>query len=159
MEQDRAPGPSSELSATHVCVAGRGFLMRKARCRLALLALMTTACGVIRFGGDPLAVRLDGSWTGALEVEGQEIVGVLTLSQRGSLGARFSSTGLIGQATGSGRIEDGGCVRLELEYNVQCSGTIVLSGAILDRDTRLRGSVTATDCTGDAVGAFVFARL
>ena len=38
-------------------------------------------------------------------------------------------------------------------------GTIVLSGAILDQDTRLRGTLTATDCTGDASGAFVFARL
>jgi len=95
-----------------------------------------------------------------LEVEGQEIVGVLTLSQRGRvLGVMFSSTGLIGQATGSGTLEDGGSVRLELEYNVQCPGTIVLSGAILDQDTRLRGTLTATDCTGDASGAFVFARL
>ena len=127
---------------------------------LAFLALLTTACGVIRFGGDPPAVRVEGSWTGALEVEGQEIVGVLTLTQRGrDLGVMFSSTGLIGRATGSGRVEDGGRVRLELEYNVQCPGTIVLSGAILDRDTRLRGSVVATDCTGDADGAFVFARL
>ena len=134
--------------------------MRKVRFCLALIALVTSACGVIRFGGDPSAVRLDGSWTGALEVEGQEVVGVLTLSQRGrDLRVRFSSTGLIGQATGSGRIEDGGRVRLELKYNVQCSGAMVLSGAILDQDTRLRGSVTATDCTGAAEGAFVFARL
>ena len=134
--------------------------MRKTSSCLALLALVTTACGVIRFGGDPPAVSLEGSWSGALEVEGQEIVGVLTLSQRGRvLGVMFSSTGLIGQATGSGTLEDGGSVRLELEYNVQCPGTIVLSGAILDQDTRLRGTLTATDCTGDASGAFVFARL
>ena len=127
---------------------------------LALLTLLTTACGVIRFGGDPPTVRVEGSWTGVLEVEGQEIVGVLTLTQRGrDLGVMFSSTGLIGPATGSGIVEDGGRVRLELEYNVQCPGTIVLSGAILDRDTRLRGSVAATDCTGDADGAFVFVRL
>ena len=133
---------------------------RKARTCLVLLSLVITACGGIRFGGDPPVVRLEGSWSGALEVEGQEIVGVLTLTQRGrDLGVMFSSTGLIGQATGSGTIEDGGRVRLELEYNVQCPGTIVLSGAILDRDTRFRGSVVATDCTGDADGAFVFARL
>jgi len=95
-----------------------------------------------------------------LEVEDQEIVGVLTLSQRGrDLGVMFSSTGLIGHVTGSGIIENGGQVRLELEYNVQCPGTIVLYGAIIDQHTRLRGSVTATDCTGDAEGVFVFARL
>ena len=134
--------------------------MRKARPWLTVLALVSTGCGVIRFGGSPPAASLDGSWTGALEVEGQEIVGVLTLSQRGrDLGVRFSSTGLIRQATGSGRIEEGGRVRLELEYNAQCPGAMVLSGAILDRDTRLRGSVAATDCTGEAEGAFVFARL
>ena len=56
--------------------------MRRTRSCLALLTLVTTACGVIRFGGGTV-VRLGGSWTGALEVEGQEIVGVLTLSQRG----------------------------------------------------------------------------
>ena len=160
VEQDRAHGPSFWLPATHERGARRGFLMRKMGFYLALITLVTTACGVIRLGGDPSAVRLDGSWTGALEVEGQEVVGVLTLSQRGrDLRVRFSSTGLIGQATGSGRIEDGGRVRLELKYNVQCSGAMVLSGAILDQDTRIRGSVIATDCTGDAEGAFVFARL
>lgn len=133
--------------------------MRKVRCCLVLIVLVTPACGIIR-GGDTSAVRLDGSWTGALEVEGQEVVGVLTLSQRGrDLRARFSSTGLIGQASGSGRIEDAARVRLELKYNVQCPGAMVLSGAILDQGTRLLGSITATDCTGDAEGAFVFARL
>ena len=82
-----------------------GLVMRKTSSCLALLALVTTACGVIRFGGDPPAVSLEGSWSGALEVEGQEIVGVLTLSQRGRvLGVMFSSTGLIGQATGSGTL-------------------------------------------------------
>jgi hypothetical protein len=40
--------------------------MRKARFCLALIALVTTACGVIRFGGDP-------SWTGALEVEAKRL--------------------------------------------------------------------------------------
>ena len=76
---------------------------------LALLTLLTTACGVIRFGGDPPTVRVEGSWTGALEVEGQEIVGVLTLTQRGrDLGVMFSSTGLIGQATGSEPVNDNG---------------------------------------------------
>ena len=134
--------------------------MRKVRCCLVLIVLVTPACGIIRGGGDPSAVRLDGSWTGALEVEGQEVVGVLILSQRArDLRARFSSTGLIGQATGSGRIEDGARVRLELKYNVQCPGAMVLSGAILGQGTRLLGSITATDCTGDAEGAFVFARL
>ena len=127
---------------------------------LVLLLLLTSGCGIIRFGGDPPVVSMEGSWSGVLEVEGQEIVGVLTLSQRGrGLGAIFSSTGLIGQATGSGTVEEGGRLRLELAYNVQCPGTIVLSGSIIDRDTRLRGSVAATDCTGDAEGGFVFVRL
>ena len=128
--------------------------------RLSLLALLTTACGVSRFEGDPPAVRVEGSWTGTLEVEGQEVVGVLMITQRGrDLGVMFSSTGLISQAIGSGTIEDGGRVRIELKYNVRCPGTIVLSGAIINRDARLRGSVAATDCTGEADGAFVFARL
>lgn len=136
--------------------------MRKARSRswLALLVVATSGCGVLRSGGDPPAARLEGAWSGALEVEGQQIVGTLTLIQRGrELRARFSSTGLIRQATGGGRIEDDGRVRLELEYNVQCSGAMVLSGEILEHDTRIRGRLTATDCTGSAEGAFVFALL
>ena len=104
-------------------VARKGGVMRKVRYCWVLIVLVIPACGIIRVGGDPSTVRLEGSWTGALEVEGQEVVGVLTLSQRGrDLRARFSSTGLIGQASGSGRIEDAARVRLELKYNVQCPG-------------------------------------
>ena len=46
---------------------------RKARTCLVLLSLVTTACGGIRFGGDPPVVRLEGSWSGALESRSEPV--------------------------------------------------------------------------------------
>jgi len=135
-------------------------MMRSVRfCFLFLLAALTPGCSAIRFGGGPPSAQLAGGWTGYLEVEGQQILGTLTVNQKGKdLGVTFASNGLIPQASGSGRIEDGGRVTMELKYGTQCSGEMELAGEVVDQETRLQGSLSASDCTGNARGGFTFSR-
>ena len=105
------------------------------------------------------SVQLAGSWSGSLEVEGQRIPGTLVLRQTADrLEATFSASALGDETTGAGEIGEGGTLRIELRYRTQCPGTIELTGAILDQASRIAGTLTATDCTGPATGAFTFSR-
>jgi hypothetical protein len=126
---------------------------------LFFLAFLTSACSAIGFGGPPATPppQLAGGWTGYIEVEGQQILGTLQVSQDDrDLGATFASTGLIGQARGQGKIEKDGTVTMELAYKTQCDGKMVLAGSA--DPARLQGTVSATDCTGTARGGFTFTR-
>lgn len=135
---------------------------------MAIVAVLVTGCSAIRFGNDtpadtprtppPPPISAAGSWAGSWEVEGQEIQGTLDMLQSGSnLSARFTSETL-GEATGSGKVEDEDRVRLELAYHTQCPGRAQLNGRILDQEARFRGTLVASDCTGDAAGSFAFTR-
>ena len=135
--------------------------MRAPLASLLLLVALGSGCSAISFGGPPAPPppQLAGGWTGFLEVEGQEILGTLTVNQEGrDLGVTFVSTGLIGSARGAGKIEDDGGITIKLEYATQCRGEMVLSGAVGDPPTRLQGTLSATDCTGNARGGFTFSR-
>jgi hypothetical protein len=132
----------------------------RAKIPILLLALVSTACSAIRFGGPPAPPppQLAGGWTGYIEVEGQQILGTLQVSQEDrDLGATFLSTGLIAEARGQGKIAKDGTVTMELGYRTQCDGKMVLAGTAAD-PSRLQGTVSATDCTGTARGGFTFTR-
>jgi len=129
------------------------------------LALLLSGCRAIRFEEEPAPaparaiVQIAGSWNGTLEVEGQQIPGTLVLRQRDDrLEASFAAAELGGETAGSGEIGAEGSLRIELRYRTQCPGTVAMTGAILDDAARLAGSLTATDCTGRAAGAFSFTR-
>ena len=70
----------------------------------------------------------------------------------------FTADQLGGESSGSGRVAEDGGLSLEIDYRTQCPGTLALTGAVLDGAARLAGSLTATDCTGRAAGAFSFTR-
>jgi hypothetical protein len=132
-----------------------------------LVLLLLHGCRAFRFEEEtspatpapPRIVQLAGSWNGALEVEGNRIPGTLVLRQTADrLEASFAAAVLGGETTGSGEIGDDGSIRLELRYRTQCPGTVEMVGAILDQAGRLAGSLTASDCTGRAAGAFSFTR-
>jgi hypothetical protein len=137
----------------------------RARATLALGATLSTlvlaGCGAIGFGSErPVAPlpALAGAWAGSWVVEGQRIDGTLTLRQDGSdLSATFTSRGLGGDATGSGKVDAQGQVHLQLKYRTTCGGSAQLTGA-LDGGGRLGGSLSASDCTGKAAGTFSFTR-
>jgi hypothetical protein len=133
----------------------------------ASVLLLLSGCRAFRFEeeippatpGPPRIVQLAGNWNGALEVEGNRIPGTLVLRQTADqLQASFAAAELGGETTGSGEIGDEGSIRLELRYRTQCPGTVEMMGAILDDAGRLAGSLTASDCTGRAAGAFSFTR-
>ena len=134
------------------------------RARLLLVAggaLLASGCSAIRLGGPPPAppAQLAGRWSGFLEVEGQQILGTLIVTQKGrDLGVTFTSNGLIESASGNGKVGGDGAVRMELEYTTQCAGQIVLAGGTVAANARLEGTVSATDCTGNARGGFTFSR-
>ncbi len=125
-----------------------------------LLVVLATGCSAIGLGGGPPAPpppQLAGGWAGFLEVEGQQILGILWVNQEGrDLGVTFTSTGLIGSASGSGKIEDEGVITMNLVYTTQCKGEMVLSGGVVE--ARLQETLSATDCTGNARGGFTFSR-
>ena len=131
-----------------------------------LLATPLAGCGAIRFEEDtPAAARapappsVAGAWTGAWVVEGQRVEGTLTLRQEGrALTATFSSAALGKAALGPGTVEPDGRVRLELEYDLACPGKARLAGVLGGQGTELGGTLTATDCTGEAAGTFAFSR-
>jgi hypothetical protein len=130
------------------------------------VVLFLSGCRAFRFEEEatppapaPRIVQLAGSWNGALEVEGNRIPGTLVLRQSADrLEASFAAAELGGETTGSGEIGEEGSVRLRLRYRTQCAGTVEMVGAILDDAGRLAGSLTASDCTGRAAGAFSFTR-
>lgn len=124
--------------------------------------MASAACSAIRFGSEKPAVpppALAGPWTGAWIVEGQRFDGSLVVRQSGAdLTATFDSRGLGGEATGKGKVESDGSVRLELRYRTTCAGTAQLRGTVSDQGSRLGGALTASDCTGKANGTFSFTR-
>lgn len=133
--------------------------------RWALLATLLAGCSAIRFEPDTPAIpdpeppRVEGSWNGAWIVEGQQVQGTLVIRQQGNeLAATFSSAALGKPALGSGRVEDDGRVRLELEYDLSCPGKARMTGTLGEGGAVLGGALAATDCTGDAAGTFSFAR-
>ncbi len=136
---------------------GRGRCV--ARAALAVLVLGSTGCSALGIGGGPPPAAVSGRWAGYLEIEGQQILGTLAISQSGrDLGATFVSNGLLGQATGKGRIDSDGRVALRMAYRTQCDGKLTLSGLLEANATRMTGSVAAEDCTGKARGGFTFSR-
>jgi len=130
-----------------------------------LVALGMSGCRLVGGGhsegpereGDTAAGTIpEGSYRGFLEIEGGRVSGTLTI--RPVFGSEFagsfdSSQGLL--ATGRGEARGEG-FRLELSYGGECPGRMALTGRWESAAFRLTGSVRASDCTGVAVGTFLF---
>src|SRR5262245_10010771 len=118
--------------------------------------LSVSACSAIGFGPDTPVLPpppISGTWAGAWHVDRQDLDGTLVVTQKGnSLTATFRSGTLVANASGSGKVEPDGRLRLELKYRTQCSGTVELDGALVEQGTRLDGVMSASDCTGKASG-------
>jgi hypothetical protein len=106
-------------------------------------------------GGSEASVP-HGEFEGFLEIEGGRISGTLTVTPSG--GRRFE--GLFKAppdlvALGEGRIRERE-MRLELSYEGACPGRLTLDGRWEAATGNLSGVATASDCTGDAKGTFLF---
>ena len=102
---------------------------------------------------------VDGRYQGTVVVEGQAIPGTLDLVQDGpALGVVFDAPSLGLQARGTGRVSEDGAARARVEYNLQCPGVAELNGDFGADASTFRGSVTASDCTGELSGVFDFSR-
>ena len=133
---------------------------------LTLLAALTWSC---QLGGggrpaEPSQPRAEappvpvpaGAFLGFIEIEGGRVDGTLTLTPAG--GPEFegffeSPPDLV--ALGRGRVRDRE-IRLELSYEGACPGRMVLDGRWEAASGNLTGVVTASDCTGEARGTFLF---
>ena len=135
---------------------------------LTLLAALTWSCQLVGGGGpvEPSQPRAEappvpvpvpaGAFFGFIEIEGGRVDGTLTLTPAG--GPEFegffeSPPDLV--AVGRGRIRERE-IRLELSYEGACPGRMVLDGRWEDASGNLTGVVTASDCTGEARGTFLF---
>jgi len=106
----------------------------------------------------PRPERVQGTLGGVVIVEGTEIEGLLELSTASEgFQARFHSESFGFEASGEGRL-DGGRLRLELEYDVDCPGELRMLGPYDAEGGRWSGELVASDCTGDAEGSFRFVR-
>jgi hypothetical protein len=102
---------------------------------------------------------VQGLWQGSVTVEGQTIDGTLDLTQDGAdLGAAFSAPAFGLEAEGGGTVDAEGNVQIILDYNLECPGSAHLNGVLRADGTILSGTVEATDCTGQMLGAFDFQR-
>lgn len=132
---------------------------RSARIAVGLtLAVLTSACSAIRFGGDSIP-DVAGEWVGSVSVEGAALDGTLTIVQSGEdLDVSFSAPSFGVTAEGEGEVEDDGSVWLELDYDLECPGVARFEGTFTDDATRLAGVLEASDCTGSQGGTFSFTR-
>lgn len=99
---------------------------------------------------------LEGMFRGFIEIEGGRVNGTLALTSTGERefdGFFESPPDLV--AIGQGRIR-GREIRLELTYEGACPGRMRLDGRWEDASGNLTGVVTASDCTGEARGTFLF---
>jgi hypothetical protein len=124
---------------------------------LLVVALVAGACATTP--APPSVPDVSGAWTGGVTVEGQAISGTLTLTQNGTeLRAVFSAPSFGLTAEGGGTIDADGAFQVQLGYNMQCPGTAALSGRRSSDGAMLSGTVQASDCTGQMLGAFDFTR-
>ena len=125
----------------------------------ALLTALTLAACASAGGGAPTVPDVSGVWLGGVTVEGQVIEGTLDLTQEGSaLEARFTAPAFGITAEGEGTVGVDGAVEIDLGYYMECAGSALMRGQLSADGTALSGTLQATDCTGQMVGAFDFAR-
>lgn len=156
----------------HRTEAYRRTAVRTAAVALAwAAALATAACasagasgtestnGTVPEPAAPEVPDVQGVWHGSVTVEGQTIESTLDLTQDGvDLGAEFSAPAFGLEADGGGTVDAEGNVRLILDYNLECPGSALLNGVLRADGSMLSGTVEATDCTGQILGAFDFQR-
>lgn len=132
------------------------------RSLLALVPFVLLACagGPSSSGGAaPALPQVAGAWTGGVTVEGQTVPGTLTLAQDGAvLSASFVAPAFGLSAEGGGTISSDGGIEVQLNYDMQCPGTATMRGTLNDAGNSISGTVQASDCTGQMVGAFDFTR-
>lgn len=102
---------------------------------------------------------VEGRYQGTVVVEGQSIPGSLDLEQDGAtLSAVFEAPSLGLEARGAGQVSPEGEARIQVDYNLQCAGVAEMTGDFGEGASTFRGSVVASDCTGDLSGVFDFSR-
>ena len=132
------------------------MVQRGSRLVVAALALVTWGCAT--FGGSGVP-QVAGHYRGAVVVEGQTIEGELEVVQVGpALTVIFQAPAFNLRATGDGQLQDDGSARLQVEYDLQCPGVAEMSGDFVDDARVFRGSLVATDCSGELAGTFEFSR-
>ena len=118
-----------------------------------LAVLFAVACGG-SYGSTVMQVA--GSYDGQWLVEGSDISGILDIAQTGTeLLATFNAVSIGLAAQGSGTIGDDR-IELTLSYSFQCPSTAIMRGRITAENMRYTGDITASDCTGEAIGTFSF---
>ncbi len=136
-------------------------MIRRSLLALASLAFLACAGGPSASGGPTAAAvpQVAGAWAGGVTVEGQTIPGTLTLTQDGAtLSASFNAPAFGLTAEGGGTVTSEGGVEVQLNYNMQCPGTATMRGTLNDAGDTISGTVQASDCTGQMLGAFEFSR-
>jgi hypothetical protein len=125
---------------------------------LALTALSLAAWGCATFGGGGVP-DVAGHYQGAVVVEGQTIEGELEVVQVGpALTVIFQAPSFNLRATGDGQLQDDGSARIQVDYDLQCPGVAEMSGDFVEDARVFRGSLVATDCSGELAGTFEFSR-
>ncbi len=120
-----------------------------------LLALLAAGCTMV--GRATPVIDLAGEWNGALVLDGQTIPATLRLAQDGEdLDAALTAADIGTLARGAGSLSERR-VSLTVEYEVECPGTAVMVGTVVENGT-LEGTPEATDCTGTVDGGFTFRR-
>ena len=125
--------------------------------RFAAIGAAVVLWGCATFGGG--VPDVGGHWAGIVVVEGQTLEGELEVVQVGpALTVIFQAPALNLRATGDGQVHDDGSARLQVEYDLQCPGVAEMSGDFTDGERSFRGSLVATDCSGELAGTFDFSR-
>lgn len=136
-------------------------MIRRSLLALAPFVFFACAGGPSASNGPGAATvpQVAGAWTGGVTVEGQTVPGTLTLTQDGAtLSASFSAPAFGLTAEGGGTIASDGAVEIQLNYDMQCPGTATMRGTLNEAGNTISGTVQASDCTGQMLGAFDFTR-
>ena len=122
-----------------------------------LLLVGASACAAL--GGGPDYPEVAGHYAGVVVVEGQTIEGELEVVQVGpALTVIFQAPSFNLRALGDGQLQADGSARLQVEYDLQCPGVAEMTGDFTEGARNFRGSLVATDCSGELAGTFDFAR-
>lgn len=97
--------------------------------------------------------EVSGTYAGFLQVEGDLHGASLEVVQSNSSLSGHLTSGEGLSARGRGTINRS-AIRLELRYDIECPGVMVLRGEAVEQGSRLVGEYVAEDCTGRTSGTF-----
>ncbi len=124
------------------------------------ILLLAAGCSLVRPRRAPGAPAEEGlrRFGGQVTMQGSELSAILEITGPDrNVEAALRIPELALSAQGSGRIS-GGHVDLRLSYPGSCPGTARIRGNMEREGQRIRGTITARDCTGQETGTVLLLR-